>query len=296
MDLKAVEALLAVATTGTVAAAARQLDMSRTSLRRRLDALEAEVGVALVHRGDSGARLTSAGRLLAARGEAIVQSVRAAAHDARVAGKKPKGAVRCIMPLGAPPDVRARATIALARMHPDLQFEYIETEEPLAHLEDEFDLLIHFGDRIDDGGFFVRSIARMQLCLMASQDYLDKHGAPETASDLEDHTLLLWRATPDASNALPLLNGTHHPVKAKLASANLAFIREVAAQGGGIAWGMPTPFGPVDAQRALVPVLPEVFGSTLNAWLVCPLPSTLDPRIRVMLEGILELVQLVDIG
>jgi DNA-binding transcriptional LysR family regulator len=137
---------------------------------------------------------------------------------------------------------------------------------------------------------------RTPLGLMASQRYLDANGTPETLEDLKRHPLLRWRAEQVDPDTLPLLNGSHYPIKPQLVSANASFIREAAAQGGGIAWAMLKPLGPIDAQRALVPVLPDLVGATLEAWLICPLPSTLDPRVRVMLEELLKLLKMVDMG
>ncbi|MFN3197673.1 MAG: LysR family transcriptional regulator [Bradymonadia bacterium] len=296
MDLKAIEALLAISTTGTVAAAARDLNVSRSSVRRRLDALEAELGVILVHRGDNGARLTAAGRLLAARGEALVRSAREAANDARAAGKRPDGVVRFIGPLGPPPDIRAQVTTALTQLHSSLQFDFIETEDPLAHLDDEFDLLVYFGKPLDDGAFFMRSVARLQLGLMASPAYLEAHGTPQTVEDLAEHKLLLWRSSRDIPEALPGPDGALYPIKPTLVSANLEFLRELAWQGGGITWGVLAPLGERDTERALVPVMPDVFSATLGAWLICPLPSTMDPRIKVVLEAILTVLEHADLG
>lgn len=296
VDLKSIEALLAIADTGTVTAAAKQLDISRASVRRRLDALEADVGAILMHRADGPVRLTPAGRLLAARGEALVRGARAAAQDARAAGNKPEGMVRMITLPGAPVDVRARLLDALTRMNPGLHFDLIETEDPLVYLDDEFDMLVYFGEPLEEGAFFMRSLARVQLGLMASPAYLETHGAPQTVADLADHRVLAWRPTRDMPDTLPGLDGQAHPISPVVGSASMVLIREMAAQGVGIAWGSLAPIGPVDAGREVVPVLPDVIGSTVGVWLVCPLPSKLDPRVRVMLEGLLEMLKVVDLG
>ena len=60
MDLVEVSAFLAVAETGSFAAAAQKLGCPRTTLTRRIDALEARAGTKLLERGRSGAKLTAA--------------------------------------------------------------------------------------------------------------------------------------------------------------------------------------------------------------------------------------------
>lgn len=296
VDLNAIEALLAIAESGTVAATARQLDISRASVRRRLDALEADVGAILMHRGDGPVRLTPAGRLLAERGATLLRQARAAAHDARLAAQKPDGVVRFISPTGAPAEVRARTLMAIGQLHPGLRFDIIDAEDPLAHLDDGFDLLLYFGAAIEDGAFFIRSVARVPLGLMASPGYLERYGTPRTIDDLADHRLLVWREPRGDPDALPGLDGQHHPIRPALVSGDMELIREMATEGGGIAWGGTAPLGPNDERRTLMPVLPDLLGAAVGVWLLCPLPSTLDPRVRAMVEGVLELLQAIDLG
>lgn len=294
MDLKGIEALLALADTGTVAAAARQLDISRASVRRRLDALEADVGVILMYRGDGPVRLTPAGRLLVERGATLVRSARIAAQDARAAAKRPDGIARLIVPQGAPADIRARALMALGHLHPDLRFDIIDAEDPLTWLDDDFDVLVYFGARLSDGAFFMRSIARLAIGLVASPAYLEQHGMPQTIEALADHRLLVWREPRGTPDTLPGADGQRHPIRPALVSANMELIRELAAQGAGIGWASVAPFGPSDEARALVPVMPDVVASAVEVWMLCPLPSTLDPRSRVMIEALLEVVRAID--
>jgi DNA-binding transcriptional LysR family regulator len=90
-----VDALLAVAETGSVLAAPDRLKIPRATVRRRLDTLEARVGAPLVHRGPSGALLTEAGRSVATHARAILDETAALLASAREAGsRQPKPAPR----------------------------------------------------------------------------------------------------------------------------------------------------------------------------------------------------------
>jgi molybdate transport repressor ModE-like protein len=70
-DWNDVKALLAVARGGSTAAAARELGVNQTTVARRLEALERDLGVRLVERHQAGASLTEAGRALVADAEAM---------------------------------------------------------------------------------------------------------------------------------------------------------------------------------------------------------------------------------
>ena len=73
MDLDDLRALISVIDHGSAAAAAAATRTSRTTLRRRLENLEAQVGVPLLIRGTAGAVPTPAGLALAARGRTLVE-------------------------------------------------------------------------------------------------------------------------------------------------------------------------------------------------------------------------------
>jgi len=64
-SLSELELLVAVASTGSLSAAARQIGMAQPNASRALRNLERSLGVGLVHRGPSGSRLTAQGDLVA---------------------------------------------------------------------------------------------------------------------------------------------------------------------------------------------------------------------------------------
>jgi molybdate transport repressor ModE-like protein len=64
-DLAALEVLLSVARTGSLNSAARQAGVSQQAVSARIRAMEAQTGVALVHRTPRGSRLTAEGAVIA---------------------------------------------------------------------------------------------------------------------------------------------------------------------------------------------------------------------------------------
>jgi DNA-binding transcriptional LysR family regulator len=78
IDLSRLRVLVAVATEGSVTAAAEALHYAQPSVSHHLAKLEAEVGMPLLQRMGRGIRLTDAGRLLADRAESILAQVESA--------------------------------------------------------------------------------------------------------------------------------------------------------------------------------------------------------------------------
>lgn len=78
----------AVATTGTVAGAARALGYTPSAVSQQLAVLEREAGVALVERSNRGVVLTAAGALMARRAGDVLDHVRTAFDEVAAAGDR----------------------------------------------------------------------------------------------------------------------------------------------------------------------------------------------------------------
>lgn len=94
VDWDAFQAFLAVARSGRISAAARRLDVQHTTVARRIAALEAELGVPLFYRTNTGYALTPHGRNAVAQAEAMEQAAMAAAARAREGSGALSGLVR----------------------------------------------------------------------------------------------------------------------------------------------------------------------------------------------------------
>jgi DNA-binding transcriptional LysR family regulator len=97
MDWDAFQAFLAVARTGRISTAARRLDVQHTTIARRIAALEAELGVALFYRTNTGYTLTPQGGNAVADAEAMEHAALAAAARAREGSGALAGRIRVAM-------------------------------------------------------------------------------------------------------------------------------------------------------------------------------------------------------
>ncbi len=98
----ALAALVAVADTGSVSAAARARGLTQPTLSRQIRELERAVGVQLIERSNQGARLTPAGETLAAGSREVLVSLVALTNRVRASGDEVGGEVRlgCIDSIG----------------------------------------------------------------------------------------------------------------------------------------------------------------------------------------------------
>ncbi|GII82823.1 LysR family transcriptional regulator [Sphaerisporangium siamense] len=159
LDMLRLRVLDAVARTGSVTAAARELNYSQPSVSHHLARLEAETGAVLIRRAGRGVRLTEAGRLLADRAAEIIgrldsASAELAAHVGMRAGRVRLAAFPSALGTFVP-----AAAVRLARAHPGLDLRLAEAEPPeaLAMLRaGRADVAVTFGygrpEPAEDGG------------------------------------------------------------------------------------------------------------------------------------------------
>ncbi|HEY1819070.1 MAG TPA: LysR family transcriptional regulator [Trebonia sp.] len=83
LNVQRLGVLVAVGEEGSFTAAAERLFLSQSAVSQQVAALERETGTELVVRGPQGVRLTPAGRLLAARGKAVIDQLAATEQELR---------------------------------------------------------------------------------------------------------------------------------------------------------------------------------------------------------------------
>ncbi len=132
LDVSRLRVLVAIARTGSVTAAAKELHYSQPSVSHHLARLEAETGAQLVRRAGRGIRLTEAGRTLAERGAEILGRLDAAEAELSAHVGLSQGRVRLAAFPSALGTFVPRAASLLASRHPGLRVSLTEAEPPEA--------------------------------------------------------------------------------------------------------------------------------------------------------------------
>lgn len=132
LDVTRLTVLVAVARTGSVTAAARELHYAQPSVSHHLARLEAETGSRLIQRVGRGIRLTEAGRLLAERAEEILGRLAAASEELATYTGLRAGRVRLAAFPSALGTFVPRAAASFAAAYPEVDLRFTEAEPPEA--------------------------------------------------------------------------------------------------------------------------------------------------------------------
>lgn len=292
MDLEELSAFLKVVDAGSFLAAADSLGVSRSTLRRRVGALEARAGVPLLASTSSGVVLTDAGRALRNRGTTMIEEASALIASVREIGKEPSGTLRVKLPVGLAPHLLAPLLAIIRQRLPRLTVHCSFSDDPLSEPIVDVDFVVHFAEHAPAGHYHSYELLRLRQWLLASRSYLDKHGTPKSIDDLHRHELLSWHAPGEDPRVWPTLQGASFHVEPIFIATDIHFLRRYCIEGFGIAL-LPDAMIPDPGlvQDTLVPVLQDVVGRERVLRMSAPKALAEVPRVKVILDLVREFLQ-----
>lgn len=285
MDLEELRAFLDVAETGSYLAAADALGVSRTTLRRRVEALEARAGVPLLKSTRSGIILTEAGTVLAQRGRIMMQETSALLASIREVGQAPSGLLRVVLPVGLPPHLLTPLFGALRTAWPQLRVHARFSNDPLGEPLDDVDMAVHFGEALPKGPWLSHELLRIREGLFASPAYLERRGTPRSIEELQGHELFSWEAPGEDARLWPSLRGPLFQVEPALVTPDIHLIRSCCIAGQGI--GLVPSIELADPEGdVLVPVLPDAVGRERPLRISVPEALSEIPKVKHVLSHV----------
>lgn len=184
-----------VARMGTVSGAADVLGVHHATVIRHIDALEGRLGVKLFQRHARGYTPTEAGEDLMRVAKATDDQFgqlegRIKGHGRGMEGELVVTSLETMAPVMVPLLAEFRAA------YPDIIVRYL-TGTRLFRLEyGEAHVALRAGPAPEDLDNVVQPLGSLPMGLFASPDYIERHGAPKDASDLDGH----WFVGPDEEN------------------------------------------------------------------------------------------------
>lgn len=191
------EFFVLVARHGSLAAAARALDLTPPAATKRLAQMEARLGVRLVNRTTRRLSLTSEGETYLAHATRILASIREMEDAVASNRAAPRGLLRVNASLGFGRTTIAPIVSAFCKRYPQVEVQLDVTDRPVDLVESGYDLAIRFG-ALPDKRLAARRVLSNRRFLCASPRYLQQHGVPQTLADLSRHRCILHRQNDDA--------------------------------------------------------------------------------------------------
>lgn len=189
LDWSLIRAVIAVAETGSLSAAARVLGQSQPTLGRQIRAAETMLGTALFDRHARGFALSEAGQRLLPAMRQMQDGARALSLAAAGQTEDATGTVRLtaseFVSAYLLPDVLAD----LRHSHPDITVELVPTDttENLLFHEADLALRMYRPTQLD---MIARHVGDLSIGLFATEAYLARRGTPRSWEDIYSHDVL----------------------------------------------------------------------------------------------------------
>ncbi len=280
--LKQIETFVAVAARGSLTAAADAEGVAPGVVSRRLNALEARLGVKLLLRTTRRVTLTFEGSAYLEDCQRIMRELGDAEASVTLGGVKARGHLRLSAPAGFGRKHVAPLIMQFLDAHPDVTAS-LDLSDRLVDLVNEgVDCAIRIGE-LSDSSLVSIKLAENRRAVVASPDYLARHGTPRTLADLSRHNCL----------SLGQQRGWMFRAKDGIASIKVsgllecndgAVLHEWALAGRGLAWRSMWEVGE-DLQRgALVSVLDDFAAPPTGIFAVFPQRKYLPLRVRLLID------------
>ncbi|NBB08591.1 LysR family transcriptional regulator [Pseudomonas sp. SLFW] len=228
------QVFVSVIESGSISAAAEQIGQTPSAISRTLSRLEAKLGTTLINRTTRRMDLTEEGKFFLERAKQILGQMEELEERMSLRQQTPFGRLRIN---AASPFMLHSIVPYVAEfrtLYPDIQLELNSNDLIIDLLEQSTDVAIRIG-ALADSTLHARSLGSSPLNILASPDYLKKHGTPKTVEALSGHSLLGFTQT-ETLNHWPLRHseGDRLFIQPTVAASSGETLRQLALAGEGI--------------------------------------------------------------
>lgn len=219
---------------GSISAAAEQLGQTPSAVSRTLARLEGKLGTTLINRTTRRMDLTEEGRFFVLHARTILEQMSELEERLSLHRQTPSGRLR--INAAAPFMLHAIVPwIAEFRaLYPAIELELNTDDLIIDLLQQSTDVAIRIGE-LADSSLHARSLGCSPIQILASPEYLQRHGVPHQVSDLSEHCLLGFSSL-DSLNQWPLrhADGDSWRIRPQLTASSGETLRQLALAGQGI--------------------------------------------------------------
>ncbi len=278
---------IAIVRSGSLAGAARAMEVTPSAVTQRLQSLEAKLGVRLLDRGSRRLRLTDEGELFHAESEVITQRYDMLIDAMQSRRSIVRGHLRVLGTLGFGRKYLAPAIAAFHEQNPQLEVSLTLSDRWVVNDDAPYDVVVHIGELPDSSQVAFR-IAANERFVLASPAYIKRQGGVDTPEALTKHACLVLRENDQDVSLWRFFNARRKEqtvrVHATLASNDGDVIKQWAMAGKGVmirsAWDVATEL----RSGKLVRLLPQWKLPDANVVALVPQRRGMAARSRLFIE------------
>lgn len=273
---------------GSFTAAAAQLGVAKSVVSRRIVELEQRLDVQLMVRSTRRLSLTDEGQTLYER--AVRLLVDWEETEASVGHQQTalKGSIRLSLPLSFGLAHIGPSVLEFQRLHPDVSVDIDFTDRKVDLIAEGFDLAVRIGE-LSDSSMIARKLTAITTTAVASPQYLQQHGVPQSPAELKSHQELRFGLRLRKSWVFTAPDGKRGEIEmqSSLRANSGDFLRDAAIKHHGVAILPSFIAYPAIQSGELVEILTDYQWSDLNAYALYPSSKHLPRRVRELVDHLL---------
>ncbi|WP_076999440.1 LysR family transcriptional regulator [Variovorax sp. KK3] len=289
--LKQLESFVAIATRGSLTAAAKAEGVAPAIMGRRLDALEERLGVKLLVRTTRRITLTHEGSAFLEDCQRMLVELANAEASVSAGGVKASGHLRVTAPAGFGRRHVAPLVPRFHQLHPEVTISLNLSDRVIDVTGENYDCAVRVGDMPDSSLVSVRLADNRRRCV-ATPEFIRKHGAPRHPGELSRFACLSLSS--DASQTrgwafrVPSVDGESEVIHLKptgpLDCSDGQVLHDWCLAGHGIAWRSTWEVEAEIDAGLLVPLLDDFAAPPNGIYAVFPQRKHLALRVRLWLD------------
>jgi DNA-binding transcriptional LysR family regulator len=238
--LDSFDVFVSIVRCGGFRAAALERGVSSSALSQTMNALEEALGIRLLNRTTRSVSPTEAGQRLLERLAPALSDIRLAIAEVDELRDSPSGTLRINAPAPAIDHLLCPLAFDFMDAYPDVKIELISDAAVIDIVEQGFDAGVRFGKQLAQDMIALPLGPPLRYAIVASPDYIKRHGQPQTPHDLVGHdcikrrfpggTLVTWHFT-DGNEEMEIsptgrltVSAAHNELQAALASRGIAHL------------------------------------------------------------------------
>lgn len=271
----------AVAETNSFTTAAKSLGISVAQVSRQISALESRLATKLLYRTTRKVSLTEEGNIYYQHCRHLLDGLDTAERTMSNLKATPRGKLKITTATTYGETVIVPLINNFVKQYPELEVEYLLTNQKVDLTETGFDLAIRLG-KLDDSSMIAKRLTLRRLYMCASTEYLAANGEPHLLSELEHHnclqgTLGYWRYQEGGKDKTIKLRGS------LTCNSGLALV-DAALKGIGIVQ-LPDYYVEEHIQAGrLKSLLENHQPSDEGIWALYPHNRHLSPKVRMLVD------------
>ena len=275
---------------GSYISAAQELDMPTSTLSRRIQQLEEQLGYQLLYRSARKLSLTEAGALFYRRCQPLYDELVEATEGLEGELTSPKGSLKVTAPISLANELLNPWFFEFMEQYPGIDLDLLLVNRNIDLKEEGIDIAFRIGEiKIPD--WIARDMFTSTFSLCASPKIITELGHPESLDDLNNFPLIVSRRSPEWS--FYDQQGEVHQFRGKprLTFDELRGAVEAAEAGIGIANLPDYVVGEALTMGRLVTVLPQFRPFDREVKMVYPHRQYLPAKVRLFISFIMEKVE-----